>query len=72
MPIPAGEIRRLREEERWRQAAHRRIRRERRGRALVWVIMEALLGTAILIGSRWISLYAASATRVKFMTVSDH
>lgn len=57
MPIPPGEIRRLRDEERRREAAHRRIRWERRRRQLLWIAALALVLTVlVLIGSQIVSL----------------
>lgn len=71
MRIPAGEIRRLKEEERRREAAHRRIRRDRLRKRLLWLLIGALLGASALIGSHWISLHAASATTVEVFTLDS-
>jgi hypothetical protein len=71
MLIPAGEIRRLKDEERRREAAHRRIRRDRLRKKLLWLLIGALLGASALIGSHWISLHAASATTVEVFTLDS-
>lgn len=57
MPIPPGELRKLRDEERRRAAAHRRIRWEARRRKLLWIIVGLLSLVALsLIGSHLVPL----------------
>ncbi len=57
MPIPPGEIQRLRDEERRREAVHRRIKGEHRRRKLLWIAAIILVLTVlVLIGSQVVPL----------------
>ncbi len=55
MPIPPGELRRLRDEERRRAAAHRRIRRERLLKRLFWILFGVLFLVSLFLAMPHIS-----------------
>lgn len=55
MPIPPGELRRLRDEERRRAAAHRRIRRERLLKRFFWILFGVLFLVSLFLAMPYIS-----------------
>jgi cell division septal protein FtsQ len=55
MPIPPGELRRLRDEERRRAAVHRRIRRERFLKRFFWMLIGVLLLVSLFLAMPHIS-----------------
>ncbi|MBI3988617.1 MAG: hypothetical protein HY347_03265 [candidate division NC10 bacterium] len=56
MPIPPGELWKLQDEERRREAAHRRIRWEARRRKLLWIIVGILSLAALSFMGRYIGM----------------
>lgn len=60
MPIPPGELRKLRDEERRRADAHRRIRWERLRKRFFWIFFSILVLVSLFLATPYISSLLAT------------